>query len=185
MYQNDYNESIAKKVRHNAKKQIDRQESAATMGDSSFTSHLESMALRDSNIEGGSGYASAIVRDLGFPDDKANGVVGSGEPIAKKKRTRKSKSKAVGGAILGLSEITTDPRGDPAVSEPHVQIAPTSSQELIQETPVVKSEMNGVVGGSKKRSNKYALLAEQAMAEHTMKLPEASAYINSNNLYKK
>ncbi len=89
MYKNDYNESIAKKVRHNAKKQIDRQESAATMGDSSFTSHLEGMALRDSTIEGRSGYASATVRDLGFADEKTNGVVGSGEPIAKKNRTRK------------------------------------------------------------------------------------------------
>ena len=117
MYQNDYNESIAKKVRHNAKKQIERQEAASTMGDSSFTSHLEGMALRDSTIEGGSGYASATVRDLGFPDEHTNGVVGSGEPVAKKKRTRKSKSNVVGGAILGLSEITTDPRGDPAVSE--------------------------------------------------------------------
>ncbi len=43
------------------------------------------MALRDSNIEGGSGYASATVRDLGFPDEKTNGVVGSGEPVTKKK----------------------------------------------------------------------------------------------------
>ena len=49
-----------------------------------------------------------------------------------RKNTRKSK--AVGGNILGLSSITTDPRGDPAVSEPHAQIAPTSSKEIIQET---------------------------------------------------
>ena len=185
MYQNDYNESIAKKVRHNAKKQIERQEAASTMGDSSFTSHLEGMALRDSNIEGGSGYASATVRDLGFPDEKTNGVVGSGEPVAKKKRTRKSESNVVGGANLGLTGITTDPRGDPAVSEPHAQIAPTSSKEIIQETPVVKSEMTGVVGGAKKRSNKYALLVKEVMAEHKFKLPEASAYIKANNLYKK
>ncbi len=153
------------------------------MGDSSFTSHLEGMALRDAKVEGGSGYAEATVRDLGFPDEKTNGVVGSGEPVSTKKRTRKSKAAA--GAILGLSEITTDPRVDPAVSEPHVKTAPTSSKEVIQETPVVKSEMNGVVGGSKKRSSKYALLVKQVMAEHKMKLPEASAYIKSNNLYKK
>ncbi len=106
------------------------------------------MALRDARVEGGSGYAEATVRDLGFPDEKTNGVVGSGQPIAKKKRTRKSKSNVVGGANLGLAGITTDPRGDPAVSEPHAQIAPTSSKEIIQETPVVKSEMSGVVGGA-------------------------------------
>ena len=40
------------------------------MGDSSFTSHLEGMALRDAKVEGGSGYAEATVRDLGFPDEK-------------------------------------------------------------------------------------------------------------------
>ena len=183
MYQNDYNQTIAQKVRQNAKKQIQRQEEANAMADPSFTSNLESMALKDSTIEGGSGYASATVRDLGFPDEHTNGVVGSGEPVAKKKRTRKSK--AIGGNILGLSSITTDPRGDPAVSEPHAQIAPTSSKEIIQETPVVKSEMTGVVGGAKKRSNKYALLVKQVMAEHKFKLPEASAYIKANNLYKK
>ncbi len=87
MYQNHYNQTIAQKVRQNAKKQIQRQEESATMSDPSFTSHLESMTLRDSTIEGGSGYASATVRDLGFPDEKTNGVVGSGEPMAKKKES--------------------------------------------------------------------------------------------------
>ena len=45
--------------------------------------------------------------------------------------------------------------------------------------------MTGVVGGAKKRSNKYALLVKQVMADHKMKLPEASASIKANNLYKK
>ena len=85
MYQNHYNQTIAQKVRQNAKKQIQRQEEANAMSDPSFTSHLEGMALRNSNIEGGSGYASATAHDLGFSDEKTNGVVGSGEPVAKKK----------------------------------------------------------------------------------------------------
>ncbi len=143
------------------------------------------MALRDSRVEGGSGYAEATVRDLGFPEEKTNGAVGSGEPVAKKKRGRKSKSKAVGGAILGLAEITTDPRGDPDVSAPLEKTAPTSSKENVQVVPVVKSEMNGVVGGSKKRSNKYAIFVKEIMAKHGTKLPEASACIKTNNLYKK
>ena len=46
--------------------------------------------------------------------------------------------------------------------------------------------MTGVVGGAKKkRSNKYALLVKQVIAEHKMKLPKASAYIKANNLNKK
>ena len=67
MYQNNYNQAIATKVRQNAKKQTQRQDDAATMGDTSFTSHLEGMALRDAKVEGGSGYAEATV---GFPDEK-------------------------------------------------------------------------------------------------------------------
>ena len=86
---------------------------------------------------------------MGFPDEKTNGAVGSGEPVAKRKRGRKS-TKAVGGAVLGLADITTDPRGDPDVSAPLEKTAPTSSKENVQVVPIVKSEMNGVVGGSKK-----------------------------------
>jgi hypothetical protein len=60
------------------------------MGDTSLTSHLEGMALRDSTIEGGSGYAASTLRDQGFADEATNGVVGSGQAIVKKKRARKT-----------------------------------------------------------------------------------------------
>ena len=43
------------------------------------------MALRDSTIEGGSGFAEETLRGQGFAAEKTNGVVGSGEPIVKKK----------------------------------------------------------------------------------------------------
>ncbi len=91
----------------------------------------------------------------------------------------------MGGAILGLAEITTDPRGDPDVSAPLEKTAPTASQENVQVVPVVKSEMNGVVGGSKKRSSKYAIFVKKIMAERGVKLPEASKYIKDSSLYKK
>ena len=89
MYNNTYNIEIANKLKRKNKKQINRQEKADAMGDTSFTSHLESETLKDKNIVGGSGYAAATVRDLGFNEDKTNGVVGSGTP--KKKRNTKTR----------------------------------------------------------------------------------------------
>ena len=97
------------------------------MGETSFTSHLEGMALRDSNIVGGSGYAEATVRDQGFEDQKTDGAVGSGVPIVKRKRTRKPK-KEVGCAILGLADIETEPRGDNDIIQPIIKSAPRASK---------------------------------------------------------
>ncbi len=89
MYNTKYNNDIAQKLKRNNKKQIERQEQAATMGDTSFTSHLEGMALRDASVEGGNGYAEATVLDMGYPAESTNGVVGSGKPVEKRKRVRK------------------------------------------------------------------------------------------------
>ncbi len=60
----------------------------------------------------------------GFPDEKTKGAVGSGELAAKRKKGREPK--AVGGATLGLADITTGPRGDPSVSAP---LGPTVLQQ--------------------------------------------------------
>ena len=40
------------------------------MGDTSFTSHLEGMALRGPSVQGGSGYVEATARDQGFDGEK-------------------------------------------------------------------------------------------------------------------
>ena len=127
MYNNTYNNNIAEQLKKNNKRHIKRQEEAATMGDTSFTSHLEGMALRDSDVVGGSGYVEATVRDQGFENETTNGVVGSGEVIVKKKRTRKPK-KVVGGAILGLADIETEPRGDNDIIPPVIKSAPRASK---------------------------------------------------------
>ena len=106
MHNNQYSNEIANKLQRNRKKPIDRQPDAAAMGDTSFTSHLESAALKPKSITGGSGYAAATVKDMGYDEDKTNGVVGSGPP----KPQRNSKPKQVGGAVLGLADIETQPR---------------------------------------------------------------------------
>ena len=193
MYNNAYNKNIAERVKRNIKKHIARQEEADKMGDTSFTSHLEGAALRDHTIEGGSGYAAATLRDEGFQTETTNGVVGSGEPEVKKKRTRKTK--LVGSAILGLADIETEPRGDPPVQPPLVRTGVKASKSKLQDdTLKLATEATAklqddtlISGGSKKkRMNKYAQLVKEIMQQNNIKsLAEASKYIKANNLYTK
>ena len=139
MLNSSYNNAIAERVKKNNKAQIARQGQAATMGDASFTRQLEGMALRDATAEGGSGYAEATARDQGFSEEATRSVVGPGEPVvAKKKRPRASKKE--GGAILGLADIGTNPRGDPPLPAPVAKTAPSSSKQNTQVVPVVKKQ---------------------------------------------
>ena len=125
------------------------------MGDTSFTSHLESLALKDKHVIGGSGYVAAAVADIGCNEDKTNGVVGSAKP----KRTRKPKQ--VGGAVLGLADIQTEPRGDPIIEAPLIKEAPSASKMNTQTKRMPMSEMPSTRGGAKPRQpNKYALLVK-------------------------
>ena len=95
MYNNTHNQIIAEKIKHNNKRQIARQAEAAAMGDTSFTSHLESMTLRDPKVEGGSGFAAATLRDEGFANEATTGAVGSGEVVEKKKELERLRKKWV------------------------------------------------------------------------------------------
>ena len=166
------------------------------MGDASFTPHLEGAPLRDHTIEGGSGYAAATLRDEGFTDETTSGVVGFGEPVVKKKRTRKTK--VVGGAILGLADIETEPRGDPPPPAPLVRTGVKASKSKLQDDTLklaaeaaaekAKTQDDSLVSGGakKKRVNKYAQLVKEVMQKNNIKsLAEASKYIKSNNLYTK
>ena len=196
MYNNAYNKDIAEKVKRNIKKHIAREEEANKMGDTSFVSHLEGMTLRDHTIEGGSGYAAATLRDEGFADETTNGVVGSGEPVVKKKRARKTK--VVGGAILGLADIETEPRGDPPPPAPLVRTGVKASKSKLQDDTLklaaeaaaekAKPQDDSLVSGGakKKRVNKYAHLVKEVMHKNNFKkLIDASKYIKEHNLYTK
>ena len=190
MYNNEYNTQIAQRLLENNEKLIRHQDEINAMADTSFTSHLEGMALRDQNVIGGSGYTEATVRDIGYAADKTEGAKGSGEPepVVMTRKPRKSKNKVVvdGGAILGLAEIETDPRGDPTVKAPLVQDAPSSSKENTQTEVTVVTEMPAAkaVGGGK-QLNKYRALVKEIMEKHKMKLPYAAKYIKEHNLYNK
>jgi hypothetical protein len=103
----------------------------------------------------------------------------------KKKRTRKIK-KEVGGAILGLADIETDPRPNEPAPAPLVKQGPKASKSKLDDP--VKIEDGGLVtGGSKpKRVNKYAELVKEVMKKQGFKkLADASKYIKENDLYTK
>ena len=154
------------------------------MGDTTLASHLEGMALRGANVIGGSGYAEATVRGMGFAEDQTKGTKGTD---AAEKRTRKSrKGEEEGGAILGLAEMETEPRGDPSVTAPLVKDAPSSSKEHTPEQATAQEEMPAArpVGGGREMS-KYRALAKEIMEKHKMKLPEADTHIKENKLYSK
>ena len=181
MYDNQYNKDIASKLKQNNKRQIKNQEKNNSMGDTSFTSHLEAETLKDKNIVGGSGFVAATVKDLGFENDKTNGVVCSGTP--KPKRTRKPKQE--GGAILGLANFDTEPRGDEPLTAPLEKTAPSTSKMNTQTKRVPKSEMPSTRGRAKPRqANKYALLVKEIMGKQNLKMIEASKYIKDHGLYK-
>ena len=186
MYANAYNKNIANRLKDNDKKLIQHQEESNKMTDTSFTSHLEGMALRDEDVVGGSGYAEATVRDEGFEGENTEGARGSGEPNdPPAKKTRKPrKSKEVGGAILGLAEIETDPRGDPSLKAPLEKTAPSASKEHTQTAPVTKNDMPAV-GSGRKNPNRYRALVKEIMEKHKLKLPEAAKFIKEHNLYVK
>ena len=86
MYANAYNKNIANRLKENDVKLIEHQDANNKMSDTSFTSHLEGMALRDEDVVGGSGYAEATVRDQGFEGEKTEGAKGSGGPILPRPR---------------------------------------------------------------------------------------------------
>ena len=77
VHDNTYNTTIAKKLKEGNKQLIDHQEENNSMGDTSFASHLEGMALRGDTVAGGSGYVAAAVRGMGFPEDKTGGAKGA------------------------------------------------------------------------------------------------------------
>ena len=84
---------------------------------------LRARPLKNKNTVGDSGYAAATAKDLGF--EETDGAVGSGIAVGsgapKPKRTRKPKQ--VGGAVLGLANVDTEPRGDPLPEAPLVKEA--------------------------------------------------------------
>ena len=102
------------------------------MAGTSFTSHLDGMALRGDTVAGGGGYVEATARGMGFPEGKTEGAKGA-EPSAEKRKRKPRKAKEEGGAILRLAEIETGPPGDPSLKAPHVHDAPSSRKMNTQQ----------------------------------------------------
>ena len=82
--------------------------------------------------------------------------------------------------------METDPRGDPSVTAPLVQDAPSSSKDHTQKERTTQGDTPAArpVGGGRTMIQ-YRALIKEIMEKHKMKLPEAATYIKENKLYSK
>ena len=92
-YANKYNAEIAKQVKQMIQGHV-RSENEANdnLHHNDVVSPMESMTLKNDNVEGGSGYAAATLQDLGF--EPTLGATSEAKP----KRVRKKKGEGVAGA---------------------------------------------------------------------------------------
>ena len=103
VYDNEYNRMIAAKVRQIDRNHVQRINQISETNNHDITSPLEGMTLRNDQIHGGSGFASATVADLGFePTDGATHTATGGGVSGGKRARAKAKSGAgiSGGALL-------------------------------------------------------------------------------------
>ena len=66
LYDNNYNRTIASKVRQIDRNHVDRINQISESNTHDITSPLEGMTMRNDAIQGGSGFASATLGDMGF-----------------------------------------------------------------------------------------------------------------------
>ena len=213
LYDNNYNRTIASKVRQIDRNHVDRINQISESNTHDITSPLEGMTMRNDAIQGGSGFASATLGDMGFePTNGATHTNASGSGIsggARKPRTARPKKGAgiSGGALLTDLSANTILQPQPAPGM-EVRIAPTASPHKDQpipqpaQGPMLNGPLagggisgggvsgGGVSGGtlgisSEKRPSARNVLVRQIMKEKGMSLPQASRHIKENNLYKK
>ena len=98
-FDNEYSRRIAAKVRQIDRNHIERIQQISDTNNHDIVSPLEGMTLRNENIQGGSGFASATVADLGFePTDGATHTA-TGGGVSGGRRTVRAKARS-GGALL-------------------------------------------------------------------------------------
>ena len=164
MYNNSYNSKLKSKLNKINKDKIEHEKKINDNAvDPSLNSRLESMAMRNKNIHGGSGYVASTLKDLGYKEDQMKGLgsdnersIGSGLSAgglsAGAKKPRKSKKQTeVGGAILGAVDFL--PHGNPVETKPHIVAGPQADafDHPIPERVVPKDNMKAVRVGSGKK----------------------------------
>ena len=157
------------------------------------------MALKYEDVHGGSGYASATLRDMGFePTNGATGTVKGGRIKQKRPTTNLAGSGCSGGALLTLQSLPAM-HGQPEdtiqakiaqKASPHKdQQIPTGSKsrqlrpEELEQVPILPSRgarLNGSGKKPKRAPTERNLLIKKVMAERGCSLPEASKYIKNH-----
>ena len=92
VYDNEYNRMIAAKIRQIDRNHVQRINQISETNNHDIASPLEGMTLRNDQIHGGSGFASATVADLGFEPTAGATHTATGGGVSGGKRAR-AKSK--------------------------------------------------------------------------------------------
>ena len=210
---NEYNRMIAAKVRQIDRNHVQRINQISETNNHDIASPLEGMTLRSDHIQGGSGFATATVADLGFePADGATHTATGGGVSGGKRARAKAKSGAgiSGGALLTDKDASAILRPQPPPgmeARITLQASPHKDQPIPQASngptlvgPLAGAGISGggtsgggVSGGGTsgggvsggKRSSARNDLVRQIMKEKGMSLPQARKYIKENNFYKK
>jgi len=207
-YDNAYNRAISAQLRNIDQQHINRIQAISETNQFDVRTPLESLALHNENIQGGSGFSAATIQDLGYePTDGATPATGG---RIRKTRARKnlagsgssgggtsgggtsgggmSAGGASGGALLTLQDLDKMHGQPPPGRQKKVtlQASPWKDQPLPQASRAIPVGGGMSAGNMPERQpSARNLLVRQVMAEQKLSLPQASKYIKENGLYKR
>jgi len=205
---NAMNREISAQLRNIDQQHINRIQAISETNQFDVRTPLESLALHNENIQGGSGFSAATIQDLGYePTDGATPATGG---RIRKTRARKnlagsgssgggtsgggtsgggmSAGGASGGALLTLQDLDKMHGQPPPGRQKKVtlQASPWKDQPLPQASRAIPVGGGMSAGNMPERQpSARNLLVRQVMAEQKLSLPQASKYIKENGLYKR
>ena len=164
-------------------------------------SQLESAVLRNPEVHGGSGFAAATVKDLGFAKDATLGATSAEGGEVKRRVRKKAIEVGEGLSAAGVSAGGVSAGGTTAGSQPQkgrkkkeggalLSLRDLDSMhgqppDTIRATQTVKAEgmTVGSGGGAKGGRGSRNAIVKEVMQKHGLSLPQASKYVKEHNLY--
>jgi hypothetical protein len=202
-YRNQRNVNVAEQVNNISQTHINRENQISDFSTSyEIPSQLESAVMRIPEVHGGSGFAAATVKDLGFANDATLGAT-SAEGGAVKRRVRKKAIEvgeglsaagisaggvSAGGISAGGISAGAQPtkgrkkkEGGALLSLRSLDSMHGQPPDTIRATQTLKAE--GItVGSGGGRGSRHAIVKE-VMQKHGLSLPQASKFVKEHNLY--
>jgi hypothetical protein len=200
-YRNPRNVNVAEQVHSISQTHINRENQINDFSTNyEIPSQLESTVLRNPEVHGGSGFAAATVKDLGFANDATLGAT-SAEGGAVKRRVRKKAIEvgeglsaagvSAGGVSAGGITAGAQPKGGRKKKEGGALLSLRDLDSMhgqppdtIRATQTVKAEgMTVGSGGAKGGRGSRNAIVKEVMQKHGLSLPQASKYVKEHNLY--